>query len=142
MYQVETNPLNQQIVAQENMESFGVHIEAWAPFGEGRNGLFDNEVLVNVGKKYKKSSAQVMLRWLIQRGIIAICKTTHIDRMKENFNVFDFELSLDDMEEIKKLDTMNSLFFNHQDPEMVEWFDNTVKSRRNNEDFRNEKKNW
>lgn len=140
--QVETNPLNGQIEAQENMEKYGVHIEAWAPFGEGRNGLFENEILVNIGKKYNKSSAQVMLRWLIQRGVIIACKSTNIDRMEENFNIFDFELSNEDMEEIKKLDTTNSLFFNHQDPKMVEWFDNIVKSRRNNNDCRKDKKNW
>lgn len=140
--QVETNPLNQQINAQENMEKYGVHIEAWAPFGEGRNGLFENEVLVNIGKKYNKSSAQVMLRWLIERGVIVACKSTHIERMEENFNVFDFKLSNEDMEEIKKLDTKNSLFFNHQEPKMVEWFDNIVKSRRNNKDCRKDKKNW
>lgn len=140
--QVEVNPLNAQVEAQENMEKYGVKMEARAPFGEGRNGLFTNEVLVSIGKKYNKSSAQVMLRWLIQRGVIIACKSTHIERMKENFNVFDFELSEDDMQEISKLDTSNSLFFNHQDPKMVEWFDNIVKSRRENEDCRNDKKNW
>ncbi len=140
--QVEVNPLNSQVEAQENMEKYGVKMEAWAPFGEGRNGLFNNEVLVSIGKKYNKSSAQVMLRWLIQRGVIIACKSTHIERMKENFNVFDFELSEDDMKEISKLDTNNSLFFNHQDSKMVEWFDNIVKSRRENEDCRNDKKNW
>jgi len=140
--QVEVNPLNAQVEAQKNMEKYGVKMEAWAPFGEGRNGLFTNEVLVSIGKKYNKSSAQVMLRWLIQRGVIIACKSTHIERMKENFNVFDFELSEDDMKEISKLDTSNSLFFNHQDPKMVEWFDNIVKSRRENEDCRNDKKNW
>lgn len=140
--QVETNPLNGQIKAQENMESFGVHIEAWAPFGEGRNKLFENETLVNIGKKYNKTSAQVMLRWLIERGVIIACKSTHIDRMKENYNVFDFKLSEEDIEEIKKLDTRRSLFFDHQDPKMVEWFDNIVKSRRLNEDCRKDKKNW
>lgn len=140
--QVEVNPLNAQVEAQENMEKYGVKMEAWAPFGEGRNGLFTNEVLVSIGKKYNKSSAQVMLRWLIQRGVIIACKSTHIERMKENFNVFDFELSEDDMQEISKLDTSNSLFFNHQDSKMVEWFDNIVKSRRENEDCRNDKKNW
>ena len=91
--QVETNPMNAQYQAQENMEKYGVKIEAWAPFGEGRNGLFENEVLVNIGKKYNKSSAQVILRWLIQRGIIIACKSTHIERMEQNYNVFDFELS-------------------------------------------------
>ena len=140
--QVETNPINAQYLAQENMEKYGVHIEAWAPFGEGRNGLFTNEVLVNIGKKYHKSSAQVILRWLIQRGVIIACKSTHIERMQENFNVFDFELLDEDMEEIKKLNTNDSLFFNHQDPKMVEWFDNIVKSRRTNKDCRNDKKNW
>lgn len=140
--QVEVNPLNQQVKAQENMEKYGVHIEAWAPFGEGRNNMFTNDTLVNIGKKYGKSSAQVILRWLIQRGVIIACKSTHIERMEENFNVFDFELSSDDMKEISALDLNDSLFFNHQDPKMVEWFDNTVKSRRNNEDCRKDKKVW
>ena len=140
--QVEVNPINAQFEAQNNMEKYGVKMEAWAPFGEGRNGLFENEILINIGKKYNKSSAQVMLRWLIQRGIIIACKSTHIERMKENFNVFDFKLSDEDMIEISKLNTNNSLFFNHQDPTMVEWFDGMVKSRRVNEDCRNDKKNW
>ena len=140
--QVEVNPLNAQFSSQENMEKYGVKMEAWAPFGEGRNNLFTNEVLVNIGKKYNKSAAQVMLRWLIQRGVIVACKSTHIERMEENFNVFEFKLSNDDMEEIKKLNQNNSLFFNHQDPKMVEWFDNIVKSRRENKDCRNDKKNW
>ena len=129
--QVETNPLNAQVKAQENMEKYGVHMEAWAPFGEGRNGLFTNETLVNIGKKYGKTSAQVMLRWLIQRGVIIACKSTHEKRMEENFNVFDFKLTDDDMKEIGKLDTNNSLFFNHQDPDMVKWFDEMVYKRRN-----------
>ncbi len=140
--QVETNPMNAQILAQENMEKYGVHIEAWAPFGEGRNGLFDNVTLVNIGKKYGKTSAQVILRWLIERGVIVVCKSTHIERMEQNFNVFDFELSDEDMENINKLDTKDSLFFNHQDPKMVEWFDNIVKERRINEDCRKDNKNW
>lgn len=140
--QVEVNPLNAQTLAQESMEKHGVKMEAWAPFGEGRNGLFTNETLITIGKKYNKSAAQVMLRWLIQRGVIIACKSTHIERMEENFNVFDFELSADDMKEISNLDTSNSLFFNHQDPKMVEWFDEIVKSRKENEDCRNDKKNW
>ena len=140
--QVEVNPLNAQTLAQENMEKHGVKMEAWAPFGEWRNSLFTNERLITIGKKYNKSAAQVMLRWLIQRGVIIACKSTHIERMEENFNVFDFELSADDMKEINNLDTSNSLFFNHQDPKMVEWFDEIVKSRRENEDCRNDKKNW
>lgn len=140
--QVETNPFNQQIKAQEVMEKYGVYIEAWAPFGEGKNGMFTNETLVNIGKKYGKSAAQVILRWLIQRGVIIACKSTHIERMQENFDVFDFELSKEDMEEIRKLDWGDSLFFNHQDPDMVEWFDKMVKQRRENTDYRKEKKNW
>lgn len=132
--QVEVNPYNAQWCAQENMEKHGVRMEAWAPFGEGRNNLFTNETLVSIDKKYNKSSAQVMLRWLIQRGVIVACKSTHIERMQENINVFDFELTEEDMNSIKTLDTSNSLFFSHSDPNMVEWFDKIVKERRVNED--------
>lgn len=132
--QVEVNPYNAQWCAQENMEKHGVKMEAWAPFGEGRNNLFTNEILVSIGKKYNKSSAQVVLRWLIQRGVIVACKSTHIERMQENINVFDFELTEEDMNSIKTLDTSNSLFFSHNDPNMVEWFDKIVKERRVNED--------
>ena len=128
--QVETNPMNQQVKAQENMEKYGVHIEAWAPFGEGKNNMFSNPTLVEIGKKYNKSAAQVILRWLIQRGVIIACKSTHKERMEENFKVFDFELSNEDMEAIKALDTSDSLFFNHQEPSMVEWFDKMVYERR------------
>lgn len=140
--QVEVNPFNAQWCAQENMEKYGVKMEAWAPFGEGRNNLFTNETLVSIGKKYNKSSAQVMLRWLIQRGVIVACKSTHIERMQENINVFDFELTEEDMNSIKTLDTSNSLFFSHYDPNMVEWFDKMVKERRVNEDCRKENKKW
>lgn len=140
--QVEVNPYNAQWFAQENMEKYGVKMEAWAPFGEGRNNLFTNETLVSIGKKYNKSSAQVMLRWLIQRGVIVACKSTHIERMQENINVFDFELTEEDMNSIKTLDTSNSLFFSHNDPNMVEWFDKIVKERRVNEDCRKENKKW
>ena len=140
--QIETNPLNQRTFDQEVAEKYGVKVEAWAPFGEGRNGMFTNPALVKIGEKYGKSAAQVILRWLIQRGIIAVCKSTHIERIQQNFDVFDFELSNADMEEIKKLDTQESLFFNHQDPKMVEWFDNIVKVRRNSQDSSKEKKNW
>lgn len=140
--QVEVNPFNAQWCAQENMEKHGVKMEAWAPFGEGRNNLFTNEILVSIGKKYNKSSAQVMLRWLIQRGVIVACKSTHIERMQENINVFDFELTEEDMNSIKTLDTSNSLFFSHYDPNMVEWFDKMVKERRVNEDCRKENKKW
>lgn len=140
--QVEVNPYNAQWFAQENMEKHGVKMEAWAPFGEGRNNLFTNETLVSIGKKYNKSSAQVVLRWLIQRGVIVACKSTHIERMQENINVFDFELTEEDMNSIKTLDTSNSLFFSHNDPNMVEWFDKIVKERRVNEDCRKGNKKW
>lgn len=140
--QVEVNPYNAQWCAQENMEKHGVKMEAWAPFGEGRNNLFTNETLVSIGKKYNKSSAKVVLRWLIQRGVIVACKSTHIERMQENINVFDFELTEEDMNSIKTLDTSNSLFFSHNDPNMVEWFDKIVKERRVNEDCRKENKKW
>lgn len=128
--QVEVNPLNAQFEAQKNMEKYGVKMEAWAPFGEGRNGMFENETLIKIGEKYSKSPAQVILRWLIQRGVIVNCKSTHIERMHENFDVFDFELSSEDMEKIKGLDTNNSLFFNHQDPASVERFGQMVVARR------------
>ena len=132
--QVETNPMNQQIKAKEVMDKYGVRIEAWAPFGEGKNGMFTNEILKTIGDKYHKSVAQVILRWLIQRDVIIACKSTHVERMQENFDVFDFELSEEDMEKIKTLDSNDSLFFNHQDPAMVEWFDKMVVERRDNID--------
>lgn len=93
--------------------------------------MFSNPTLMEIGKKYHKSVAQVILRWLIQRGIIVVCKSTHLERIQENFSVFYFKLSDDDMKKIKALDTENSLFFNHQDPKMVEWFDQMVGIRRN-----------
>ncbi len=129
--QIEVNPLNQRDADKEVMDKYGVKTEAWAPFGEGRNNMFSNPTLMEIGKKYHKSVAQVILRWLIQRGIIVVCKSTHLERIQENFSVFDFKLSDDDMKKIKALDTENSLFFNHQDPKMVEWFDQMVGIRRN-----------
>ena len=115
---------------------------AWAPFGEGRNNMFENVTLARIGKKYNKSAAQVILRWLIERGVIIACKSTHKDRIQQNFEVFDFKLSEDDMNKIKELNKDDSLFFNHQDPNMVEWFDNMVKTRRVEQDASKEKKNW
>lgn len=129
--QVEVNPLNQQIFAQENMIKNNVQIEAWAPFGEGRNNMFDNEVLKDIGAKYGKSVAQVILRWLIQRGVVALAKSTHVERMEENFNIFDFKLSEEDMETIKNLDTGKSLFFNHQEASIIDLFVKFVEQRRN-----------
>lgn len=131
--QVETNPFNQQIEAQENMIKNNVQIESWAPFGEGRNDMFNNPILKKIADKYQKSVAQVILRWLTQRGVVALAKSTHINRMQENFSIFDFKLSDEDMNTIKELDTKNSLFFNHQDPNTVDMFVEFVKQRANME---------
>ena len=128
--QVETNPLNQQIKAQENMIKNNVQIEAWAPFGEGRNNMFSNSVLDGIGKKHQKSVAQVILRWLVQRGVIALAKSTQRERMQENFKIFDFELSNEDMEAIKTLDTEHSLFFSHQEASTVDFFVDLMNQRR------------
>lgn len=127
--QVETNPFNQQIEAQENMIKNNVQIEAWAPFGEGRNDMFNNPVLKKIADKYQKSVAQVILRWLTQRDVVALAKSVNINRMQENFTIFDFKLSDDDMNTIKELDTKNSLFFNHQDPNTVDMFVQFVNQR-------------
>ena len=117
--QVETHVFNQQEKAREVMEKYGTRIESWGPFAEGRNGFFTNPVLKSIGEKYGKTPAQTALRFLIQRGIIAIPKTTRRERMVENFNVFDFTLSQEDMEVIARLDRGESLFLCHQDPESV-----------------------
>ena len=119
--QVETNPFNQQIESSKVMKEYGVQIEAWAPFAEGKNNLFHNEVLVSIAKKHDKSVAQVVLRWLIQRRVVVLNKSVHKERIVENFKVFDFELSNEDMEKIATLDTGKSLFFDHRDPAMVKW---------------------
>lgn len=140
--QVETHPHNQQIEAQKWMEKYGVQIEAWAPFGEGRNGLFTDEKIAAIGKKYGKTVAQVILRWELQRGIVVIPKSVHVERMQENFNVFDFELSVDDMTVMASLDKKQSSFFSHTDPHMVEWFAQMVEERKHNNDHKKEKKNW
>jgi diketogulonate reductase-like aldo/keto reductase len=102
------------------MKKYGVQIQAWAPFAEGRNDLFGNETLIAVGKKYNKTSAQVTLRYLIQRDISVIPKTVSKDRMIQNFDVFDFDLAKEDMDVIAALDKAESLFFSHYDPETVE----------------------
>lgn len=117
--QVETHVFNQQVKAQELMAKYGTRVESWGPFAEGRNGLFTNAVLRDIGEKYGKTAAQTALRFLIQRGIIVIPKTTRRERMEENFNVFDFELSPEDMGAIARLDRGESLFLCHQDPESV-----------------------
>ena len=123
--QVETHVFNQQIIPQEIMKEYGTQIESWGPFAEGKNNLFTNETLVEIGKKYDKTAAQVALRYLIQRDIVVIPKTVKKDRMIQNFSVFDFELSGDDMKEILKLDKKESLFLSHFAPETVKFLVNT-----------------
>ncbi|MGP8215932.1 MAG: aldo/keto reductase [Bacteroidia bacterium] len=119
--QIETNPFNQQIEVQKFLNSNNIQVEAWAPFAEGKNNIFTNPLLVTIGKKYEKSPAQVILRWLTQRGIVAVSKSTHKERMAENINVLDFELTAEQMNTIAGLDTKKSCFFDHRDPEMVKW---------------------
>lgn len=131
--QVELHPYHQQAAAKQYMDKYHVQAEAWAPFGEGRGGLFDDPVLREIGEKYDKSTAQVMLRWHIQRGVVVIPKTTHYERMVENFNVFDFELTDPDMEKISALDKRESAFFSHYDPATVEWFVTMVQDREGKE---------
>lgn len=120
--QVETHVFDQQVQAQKYMEEFGTRIMSWGPLAEGRNNFFTNPVLEAIGRKYGKSVAQVALRWLIQRGVIIIPKSVHVERMEQNLDIFDFELSVDDMAAIAALDTGHSLFFDHHDPETVKMF--------------------
>lgn len=118
--QVETHVFNQQLDAHEIMGKYGTQIESWGPFAEGRNDLFTNETLRLIGDKYNKTAAQVALRYLLQRGIVVIPKTTHKDRMIQNLDVFDFGMTEEDMETIKSLDKKESAFFSHYDPKLVE----------------------
>ncbi|MGU9869828.1 aldo/keto reductase [Kluyvera ascorbata] len=119
--QVEVNPFNQQLHATPWMQSRGIQPEAWAPFAEGRNGLFAHPVLTAIGNQYGKSVGQVVLRWLLQRGIVSLAKSVRKERMAENFAINDFALSADDMLHIAALDTATSAFFSHRDPAIVEW---------------------
>lgn len=128
--QIETHPLNQQIEAHQWLKKYDVIHEAWAPFGEGRGNMFTNPVLQEIGDKYNKTVAQVILRWQLQRGIVVIPKSTHKERMAQNLDVFDFTLSDEDMQNIAALDTKTSSFFSHQDPAMVEWFVKMVEERK------------
>lgn len=125
--QVETHVFNQQVKAQEIMKKYGVQIQAWAPFAEGLNNLFSNEALKSVGERYNKSTAQVALRYLIQRGVSVLPKTVSKERMKQNIDVFDFELTKEDMDVIAALDKGESLFFSHYDPQIVEYVTNLVR---------------
>lgn len=140
--QMEVHPFHQQNNLKEWADKYDIRLEAWAPFGEGRNGLFDNEVLKKIGEKYGKTTAQVMLRWHIQRGVIIIPKSVHKVRMIENYNVFDFTLDAEDMKLIAQMDTATSAFFSHQDPAMVEWFVKMVEERKAQHDCTKEKKEW
>lgn len=119
--QIETHPFHQQVENQKFLREKDIQLESWGPFAEGKNSLFTNELLRSIGKKYSKSIAQVVIRWLIQREIVAIPKSVNKDRIKENFNVFDFQLSDEDMASIKTLDKKESAFFDHRDPKIIQW---------------------
>lgn len=128
--QIEIHPYHQQVFSKEWHDKYGVQLEAWAPFGEGRKNMFELSELKEIGDKYGKTVAQVILRWHLQRGIVVIPKSKHLERMKENFNVFDFELAQEDMDVISKLDKNESSFFSHQDPSIVEWFGKLIEERK------------
>jgi 2,5-diketo-D-gluconate reductase A len=119
--QIETHPFHQQIETQTLLQENKVQIESWGPFAEGKNNIFHNDVLLAIAEKHGKSVAQVILRWLTQRGVVAIPKSVRKERMAENLDVFDFELSADDMNAIAALDSKQSAFFDHRDPAMVKW---------------------
>ncbi len=119
--QIETHPFHQQVEAHQFLETNKVQIESWGPFAEGKNGIFQNELLRSIAVRHGKSVAQVILRWLTQRGVVAIPKSVRKERMQENFAVFDLELGAEDMAAIATLDTKRSQFFDHRDPEMVKW---------------------
>ncbi|MCI8809382.1 MAG: aldo/keto reductase [Oscillibacter sp.] len=140
--QVEVHIFNQQKTAKEWADKYSIQLEAWAPFGEGRGGTFNNPIIADIAQKYGKTPAQVMLRWHIQRGVVVIPKSTHKERMAENLNVFDFTLTVQDMDMIAALDLETSSFFSHQDPKMVEWFVQMVEERKKQHDSSKEKKSW
>jgi len=119
--QIETHPFNQQIETQKFLQDNNVQIESWGPFAEGKNNIFQNELLLSIAGKYRKTITQVILRWLTQRGVVVIPKSVRKERIVENFNIFDFELGSEDTEAIISLDTKVSSFFDHRDPEMVKW---------------------
>ena len=129
--QIEVNVFNQQIEAKKWADKYGVVLEAWAPFAEGRNNMFNNPVLHEIAIKHNKTVAQVILRWLYQRNIVSLAKSIHKERMIENFSIDSFELDNDDLAKILTLDTKTSLFFSHQDPKMIEWFGDLIIKRRN-----------
>ena len=138
--QVETHVFQQQKVAREYLAKHNTQIMSWGPFAEGKNDFFNTPVLKEIGAKYGKSVAQVALRFLLQNGVVVIPKSTHEERMQENFNVFDFTLDEKDMDQISQLDTATSAFFSHQDPAMVEWFVKMVEERKTQHDSSKEKR--
>lgn len=140
--QVEIHPHNQQVESKIWHDKYGVQLEAWAPFGEGRGDMFTLPELKAIAEKHGKTVAQVILRWHLQRGIIVIPKSTHKERMEENFRVFDFTLSDEDMAAIAALDKNQSSFFAHTDPNMVEWFVKMVEERKKQHDCTKDQKNW
>ncbi|MCD8030188.1 MAG: aldo/keto reductase [Bacteroides sp.] len=119
--QIETHPFHQQVETQKFLSENKVQIESWGPFAEGKNNIFTHPVLAALGEKYNKSVAQVILRWLFQREVVAIPKSVRKERIAENFDIFDFDLTVQDMEQIRRLDEEKSAFFDHRDPEMVKW---------------------
>ena len=140
--QMERHPLNQNTELMEWERRYNVQPEAWAPFGEGRGGLFENPVLAAIGEAHGKSTAQVMLRWNLQRGVVVIPKSVHRERMEQNLDVFDFALTDEEMAQIAALDTKTSSFFSHADPKMVQWFAQMVEERKHNHDCAKDKKSW
>lgn len=131
--QIEVNIFNQQKEAKIWADKYGVVLEAWAPFAEGRKDLFHNKTLAELGSRYHHSVAQIVLRWLYQRGIVSLAKSVHEERIKENFDIDSFVLSRDDMELISSLDEKTSAFFSHQDPNIIEWFGKLIQDRRSKE---------
>lgn len=125
--QVEVNIYNQQIDAQNTMNKYNIQMQAWAPFAEGKNRMFDTRELKDIGSKYEKSVAQVILRWLVQRGIVPLAKSTHKDRIKENLDIFDFTLTEEEMKKISELDKKESSFFSHHNPDIIEYLANLVR---------------
>ena len=119
--QIETHPFHQQIDTQKFLQENGIQHESWGPFAEGKNDLFKNELLASIGRRYNKTIAQVVLRWLTQRGVVAIPKSVRKERMEENFDIFDFRLSDADMQAIQTLDQKVSAFFDHRDPAIIKW---------------------
>ena len=140
--QMERHPLNQNTELQEWEVKYGIVPEAWAPFGEGRGGLFENPVLTQIGAAHGKTAAQAMLRWNLQRGVVVIPKSVHRERMEQNLDVFDFELTADEMAQIAALDTRASSFFSHSDPNMIQWFAKMVEERKHQHDSSKERKSW